>query len=81
MDPRRTQATFLDKDLTADPDTNRQLMATRAEVDDADTTITTTLQSLVFAERTVADAERSGDMTITGDRDTASTFLLVRSGI
>ncbi|AVT31299.1 hypothetical protein C6361_19470 [Plantactinospora sp. BC1] len=36
---------------------NRQLLAKRAEVDDADTTTTTTtttLQSLVFAERTVA---------------------------
>jgi alkyl sulfatase BDS1-like metallo-beta-lactamase superfamily hydrolase len=42
---------------------NGRLLARRAEVDDAGTTITTTtttLQSLVFAERTVADAERSG---------------------
>jgi hypothetical protein len=57
---------------------NGQLMAKRAEVDDADTTIsttTTTLQSLVFGERTVADAERSGDITITGDRDTAEHVL------
>jgi DNA-binding HxlR family transcriptional regulator len=57
---------------------NRQLLAKRAEVDDADTTITTTtttLQSLVFAERTVADAERAGDLTITGDRDTAEHLL------
>jgi alkyl sulfatase BDS1-like metallo-beta-lactamase superfamily hydrolase len=57
---------------------NGRLLAKRAEVDDADTTITTTtttLQSLVFAERTVADAERSGDLTITGDRDTAEHLL------
>lgn len=50
----------------------------RAEVDDADTTITTTtttLQSLVFADRTVADAERAGDITITGDRDAAEHLL------
>jgi hypothetical protein len=29
----------------------------------------------LFAERTIADAERSGDMTITGDRDIAVHLL------
>ncbi|UMP07227.1 helix-turn-helix domain-containing protein [Amycolatopsis sp. EV170708-02-1] len=57
---------------------NGRLLAKRAEVDDADSTITTTaatLQSLVFDERTIADAERSGDLTITGDRDTVEHLL------
>lgn len=54
------------------------LRARRAEVDDADTTVVTTaatLQSLVFAERTLTDAEQAGEITITGDRAAAEHLL------
>lgn len=58
--------------------TNGHLRARRAEPDDADLTITTTaptLQSLVHAERTLAETEQSGDLTITGDRAAAEHLL------
>jgi len=48
-----------------------RLRAGRAEPDDTDDTVVTTpatLQSLVFAESTLADVEQAGDLTITGDR-------------
>jgi DNA-binding HxlR family transcriptional regulator len=52
--------------------------ARRTEPDDADVTITTTaptLQSLVSAGDTLAKAERSGRITITGERATVQGFL------
>jgi DNA-binding HxlR family transcriptional regulator len=52
--------------------------ARRTEPDDADVTITTTaptLQALVLADHTLAKAERSGEITISGDRAAAEHLL------
>lgn len=52
--------------------------ARRTEPDDADVTISTTaptLQSLVSADRTLAKAERSGEITVTGERAAAEHLL------
>jgi DNA-binding HxlR family transcriptional regulator len=52
--------------------------ARRTEPDDADVTITTTapaLQSLVVADRTLAQAERAGEIAITGERAAAEHLL------
>lgn len=50
----------------------------RGEADDADVTITAdapTLQSLVFAARSLEDAERAGEVTIVGDREITQHLL------
>jgi DNA-binding HxlR family transcriptional regulator len=57
---------------------NGRFHARRTEPDDADVTITTTaptLQSLVSADRTLAKAERAGEITITGERAAAEHLL------
>jgi len=50
----------------------------RGEVDNADVTIAAdapTLQSFVFADRPLADAEQAGEATIVGNRDVAEHLL------
>jgi len=55
----------------------------RGEVDNADVTITAdapALQSLVFADRSLAEAEQVGEATIVGDREVATHLLRCFTG-
>jgi DNA-binding HxlR family transcriptional regulator len=57
---------------------HRRFRVARGEIGNADVTITADapiLQSLVFADRPLTDAERAGEATVTGDHDVAERLL------